>query len=338
MKKILIVRNDKIGDFVLSLPAIKSLKQSCPDLEISVLVPEYTQPIASMFSYIDQVLIDDKEDSVNILSNLIESEGFDAVIVMYSTFRVAWACRKAGIRIRIAPATKIFQWCYNYRLKQRRSESIKPEFEYNKDLVRYFIRRFAEARVAKSKQPYLKVDPATTRIIRSQFIEKNNLDSQAKIIMIHPGSGGSAKNLSKKQYSTLAKHLHIKDVVIVFTAGPNESELINEISSTMSLTPHVKYESHGGLESFVEFISIADCFIGGSTGPLHIAGALNVKTVGFYPNRKSATSLRWQTLSDPDRLLNYSPPGNADEEDMESIDVVRVAKKIKEHWPDVFSC
>ncbi len=337
MKKILIVRNDKIGDFVLSLPAIKALKQSCPELNISVLVPEYTQPIASMFSFIDQVLIDDQNESVSVLTNLIESEHFDAVIVLYSTFRVARACKSAGIKIRVAPATKWYQFFYNYRVKQQRSQSIKPEFEYNKDLVRYYIRRFEETRVAKSKQPYLKVEESKTRVIRSQFLEKNNCDKDSIIFIIHPGSGGSAKNLSKEQYITLAKNLHINKVVIVFTAGPNEEALINEISSNMAMTEHVKYVSRGALDSFVEFISIADCFIGGSTGPLHIAGALNVKTVGFYPNRRSATSLRWQTLNDESELLSYSPPGNADPEDMDSIDVVRVAKKMKKHWPKLFS-
>ena len=40
-------------------------------------------------------------------------------------------------------------------------------------------------------------------------------------------------------------------------------------------------------------ISLCDIFMAGSTGPLHIAGALNKKTIGFYPRKKSSTSLRF---------------------------------------------
>jgi len=71
----------------------------------------------------------------------------------------------------------------------------------------------------------------------------------------------------------------------------------------------------------VQHISLAALFISGSTGPLHIAGALNRPTAGFYPNRRSATPLRWQTLSSDDRRLAFSPPSIAEAEDMASIDI-----------------
>ena len=46
-------------------------------------------------------------------------------------------------------------------------------------------------------------------------------------------------------------------------------------------------------------------FIAGSTGPLHVAGALNKKTIGFYPSKRSSTSLRWQTINDFEKKLNF---------------------------------
>ena len=53
-------------------------------------------------------------------------------------------------------------------------------------------------------------------------------------------------------------------------------------------------------------ISCCDVFIAGSTGPLHIAGALNKKTVGFYPSKKSSTSLRWQTINNFHKRLSIT--------------------------------
>ena len=57
-------------------------------------------------------------------------------------------------------------------------------------------------------------------------------------------------------------------------------------------------------------ISICDVFIAGSTGPLHIAGALNKKTVGFYPSKKSSTSLRWQTINKFENRLSFTDTKN----------------------------
>ncbi len=55
------------------------------------------------------------------------------------------------------------------------------------------------------------------------------------------------------------------------------------------------------------FVNISKCdvFIAGSTGPLHVAGALNKKTVGFYPSKKSSTSLRWDTINNQKNKLFF---------------------------------
>jgi ADP-heptose:LPS heptosyltransferase len=52
-------------------------------------------------------------------------------------------------------------------------------------------------------------------------------------------------------------------------------------------------------------INECDIFISGSTGPLHVAGSLNKKTVGFYPSKKSSTSLRWKTINKESYKLSF---------------------------------
>ncbi len=68
--------------------------------------------------------------------------------------------------------------------------------------------------------------------------------------------------------------------------------------------------------------------IAGSTGPLHIAGCLNIATAGFYPAKRSATPLRWQTCNSADRRLAFSPPAAADQQDMTAIDIDAAARQI----------
>ena len=59
-------------------------------------------------------------------------------------------------------------------------------------------------------------------------------------------------------------------------------------------------------------INQCDLFIAGSTGPLHVAGSLNKKTVAFYPSKKSSTSLRWTTINDKSNRLAYEDSGTDD--------------------------
>lgn len=333
-KKILVVRNDKIGDFVLSFQALAILKNSIPDSTITVLVPKYTAELAAACKWIDEILIDPGSDSslfqlLNFYKNLI-TLNFDAAITLFSTTRIGIGLFFANIPYRLAPATKLAQIFYNHRCKQRRSRSLKSEYEYNTDLVRYFLASYNITIKNNIEQPYLNFDNNTINLLHKSFCETHKIPFSNKLIFIHPGSGGSASNLSLQQYASLIKKLYIsKNYSIVLTAGPNEENIISELSKLLGTIPHVKYVSTEGLRRFSEHIQFCDLFISGSTGPLHIAGALNRPTAAFYPRRRSATSLRWETLNTPENRLAFSPPTSTEESDMSKIDLVSAAERIR---------
>ena len=73
-------------------------------------------------------------------------------------------------------------------------------------------------------------------------------------------------------------------------------------------------------------INECDLFIAGSTGPLHVAAALNKKTVGFYPTKTSSTLLRWDTINDKQNKLSFSDIGY-DEKHIK-VDLCRTAQLI----------
>ena len=333
---ILVIRNDKLGDFVLSLPSYVMLKAAFPNARISVLVPEYTSDIAHCSPYIDQVITDpggNSLTSVSILIKELRTHHFDAVITLFSTTRIGLATLLAGIKYRLAPATKIAQLFYNHRLEQRRSRSDKPEYAYNLDLVKAYLTDKGISNIPEPAPPFLSFDKALTNKLRDQFCRQFSIDKNKKIIFIHAGSGGSANNLSLAQYTQLAGRLNSENkYALVLTAGPGEENKIADFSNLMQDKPHIVYHSKLGLVNFAQHIAFADIFISGSTGPLHIAGALNVPTVAFYTRRRSATSLRWQTLNTPDRRLAFTPPDIAEETDMNKIDIDAAAATICEKF------
>lgn len=339
---ILVVRNDKLGDFMLTFPAFALLKQSLPQAQVYALVPPYTREMAEDCAWIDHIITDPGEArsmrGVFALSQQLRDAKLDAVISLFSTTRTGLAVYTAGIPLRIAPATKLAQLFYNQRLTQRRSRSEKPEYEYNLDLVRHFLKteslnierlKLTQATEISIQPPYLSYDANEIDQLKQTFCINNQFDSQHPIIFIHPGHGGSANNLSLAQYAQLAQRLStMREVNIVITAGPEELSQAQQLPSLDKLKHCTIYHSTEGLRRFAQHIQFADLFISGSTGPLHIAGALNTATTAFYPRRQSATSLRWQTLNSEDKRLVFSPPANAEENEMSAIDMDLVAKEI----------
>ncbi len=331
-KKILLIRNDKLGDFMLAFPAFAQLKQNLPNIELHALVPEYTRPLAKACEYIDRVILDPgKKGGFWQLTKQLRRQHYDAVITLYSTTRTGLSVRFAGISERIAPATKLAQIFYTKRLSQHRSLSRKPEYAYNQDLVNYYLLLHGHKPAPLPGPPYLHFDDAHSHQLRQKFRDRHDINADSRLIFIHPGSGGSAANLSLAQFALLARSLHATDPLhIIISCGPTEATQAQQLSRLLGNYPHSLYVSDEGLRRFAEHIQFADLFISGSTGPLHIAGALNRPTAAFYTRRRSATSLRWQTLNSEERRLAFSPPESAEEEDMSSIDLAEAAGQISE--------
>ena len=328
---VLVIRNDKLGDFMLAWPAFAMLKASDPSLKLTALVPSYTAELARACPYLDDVIIDaPKNDKIafqRVVSE-IKARQFDAMISFFSNThnaKLAWKCR---IPYRLAPATKWVQFFYNHRLTQRRSQSAKPEFEYNLDLARAFLCDH-KIPVVEPRTPYLSFEQSAVDIQRKFLCDQLQIDTSKKWIFLHSGSGGSANNLSLTQYAQLIQGvLHHFDAYVILTAGPTESEKAHELAGLVQDLRVVIYDKNKGLVDFAHSLACADVFIAGSTGPLHLSGALNVPTIGFYPSRRSATPLRWQPINDAHKHLAFCPPN--DKASQTDLTQIKIEEKLEE--------
>ncbi|CAH0534684.1 ADP-heptose--LPS heptosyltransferase 2 [Vibrio stylophorae] len=335
MKKVLVIRNDKIGDFMLAWPAFAMLKQSMPELEVTALVPGYTQALAQACPWIDHVLLDPtknaEKSAIHALKTSIRDAQFDAVISIFSTGYNAKLIWRAGIPYRLAPATKLAQLAYNKRVVQRRSRSEKPEFEYNLDLIRRFVQDQGRT-VVEPQAPYWQFTVSELQEQRKKLAQMLTLDSERPWIMVHAGTGGSANNLSMQQYAQLLDGLleQQPQAQVVITAGPGEEVQATELAELMQYSA-VIYAKNDGLVDFGRSLACAALFVAGSTGPLHMAAALNVPTVGFFPSKRSSTPLRWRPLNTTERHLAFTPPQDvqgADQANMALIDIDKVLTQL----------
>lgn len=322
---------------MLAYPSFALLKENLPETILCALVPSYTKDLAESCPWIDRVLIDPRPQgswpSAFSLARLFQEQAFDALIALFSTSRVALAARIAGIPYRLAPATKAWQLFYSDRLTQRRSRSEKPEFRYNQDLVRHFLEGHGYPIHKEPDPPFLRFDEEEVIALKKRFCHSHGIAPSRLLVFLHPGSGGSANNLSIDQYADLAKEIRsTQGHHLVISAGPQERAQAEALGMALGETPHSLYHSTEGLRRFAEHMQCADLFISGSTGPLHIAGALDVPTAAFYPRRRSSTALRWQTLNSPSHRLAFSPEEGGDPEDMQRIDTARAAQAISKQY------
>ena len=320
---------------MLAWPSFAMLKASLPDCHITALVPNYTVVLAKLCPWIDSVLVDPTDSSgkevQKQLIKSIQAEQFDASINLFSTTYNAKLVWRAKVPYRLAPATKLAQIFYNKRIKQKRSQSAKPEYEYNLDLIRAFLTDINKP-IIEPVAPYLSFTAEDLAQQRSKLSNQLGLSLQKPWLFIHAGSGGSANNLSLEQYTQLIGGLGL-DKEVILTAGPGEEQKAAELKALIEKQGQesVVYDKNEGLVDFSRSIACANLFIAGSTGPLHIAAAIDVPTVGFFPSKRSATPLRWLPINSQGNHIAFCPPSAADkssQEDMARIDIDRVIQEL----------
>ena len=212
---ILVVRTDKLGDFITALPTIYILKHYNTQNRVIVCVSPINKALAEACDFIDDVIVDDAKSSVFSLVKKIKEKKIDASVTLFSNTRVGLAQFLARVPKRIAPATKIAQIFYNQRVKQRRSEVRMAEFEYNIELAR---KLFPEIKT-KYKKPLLGFHDS--KHIYDTFCINNDINRD--VMGFHVGFGGSSDaNWSTQEYEKLIRGvLKEKKYQVVLTFGPD---------------------------------------------------------------------------------------------------------------------
>lgn len=288
---ILVVRNDKLGDFITALPTLYVLKHYDPSNRIIALVAPLNRKLAESCNFIDEVIVDESEDILE-LAFKIKQARIDASITLFSNTRVALAQWIARVPLRIAPATKIAQIFYNRRITQRRSEVKMAEFEYNLQLSRAL---FPELSLDFPK-PLLVFEGASEAY--EFFCKEFNITKP--VVAFHPGFGGSSDaNWTLSEYIELVRIAEaVENIDVVMTFGPDEEKLYDETKALLGESRVILYRSRGSVVDFAKLLSSFKLFISTSTGTYHLASAVGCETFTFFADTPFASSARWKSIGE----------------------------------------
>ncbi len=302
--EICIFRTDRIGDLILTLPAAEAAKRAIPGARVTMCVQEYTAPLASMSPAVDDVIAirdRDLDGGVADFVRLLRDRNFDAAVFAYPRPRLAWAAFRAGIRIRSGTAYRWYSRLFTHRVREHRRDSRRHESEYALSLL---DRIGIPVRPAPLPRLLLPEGADESGFTRSEILKDA---VGGRFIIIHPGSGGSAKDWSPRNFGLLARMLkdRFSDFSIIITGTGTERGLMEEVQRHSKGAARAVPDS-ATLPEFVRLCSRAGLLAANSTGPLHIAAALGVPVLGFYPFFKPCNPRRWGPLGENTAVL--TPP------------------------------
>ena len=293
-RRIAIVRTDKLGDMVLTLPMLNAIKESVPNADVDIIASSYTEVLLKGQGLINQFHFVDKIDGG--IDRIFKLNHYDAVFFPRPRFDEIFAAFKHRIPLRIGSGYRWYSFLLNHKVYEHRRTAEKNEAQYNVDLVNDITKLKHKAKLIKPN--------FDSKIDIYQKIPSMN--SSNGLIIIHPGGGGSAPKWSADKFGQLAKLIiNNHDLNVLITGTPDESSLALEVQN---ITDGRVINLCGllNLEEMIALMNESKCLIANSTGVLHIAAAVGISVMGFYPNTPSMSSKRWGALTDRAKFL--SPP------------------------------
>lgn len=290
--KILVVRTDKLGDFITALPTLYALKRHDPENRVIACVAPLNRELAEACGFVDEVIVDEGAPLLSFAARL-RSAKIDASVTLFSNTRVALAQFLARIPRRIAPATKLAQLFYTDRVVQRRSRVEMAEYEYNLALAKTLFPQM----VTTHPDPLLAFPREESGSVYRAFCRDYGITKP--VVAFHPGFGGSSDaNWTLEEYLELIRGVQARrDLQVVMTFGPDEDLLRREAVEKGAGLDIIYYSSRSGLVDFAKLLASFRLFVSTSTGTYHLAAAVGTPTMTFFADSLFASVRRWKAVS-----------------------------------------
>ena len=204
INKILIRGTNWIGDAILTLPAVASIRATYPQAHIAVLVKPWVADIYELFSALDEIIIyENKFDNpagVFRLARMLKGKKFDAAILLQNAIEAAIIALAAGIPLRAGYDSDARGLLLTHRV--RRTEEIRKIHQI--DYYLEMVKALGCVPVDREMHMETKISLLDARNVLRKFIP----ETKKTIIGIAPGATyGPAKRWFPDRFAAVADKL-----------------------------------------------------------------------------------------------------------------------------------
>jgi len=316
IKNILTVRNDRFGEFLLNIPALRALKETFTSARIICVVNSYVKELAQDLPFIDEIIEwNQEEHSLSQrfkLINLLKTKKIDIAIMLNPSKEFNIMTYLAGIPQRVGYNRK-WGFLLSHKIEDKKYMGNMHEIEYNLELVSLVGAK------TKDKTLFLSTDDkAINGLSKVSGIEGYN-----NLIAIHPWTSDSIKQWPIYNFSELAKMI-VKEgnIKVIIVGGKDESAKAREFFGDLD-TNIINLTGGTSLKQLAALLKKCKMLISGDSGPMQVACAVGTPVLAIFRNDMPGKSAkRWGPLDQRHRLIEKN--------NLSDITVDEVFSKVKE--------
>ena len=292
MKKILLVRADRMGDVVLTTPVFKAIKEQLPEAHLALLVAKENEDLVRNHPFLDEVIAYDKKgfEGNNLFGFLtfawkLRGKKFDVAVHFHPRGRFYWLSYFAGIPNRIGYRYK------NHRLLTQTHDYDKPrgekhEAEYNFDLLKLI-----------NVKPPVEIESIISCLPEFEQIPKQFLEQPKPYAVFNPSASSESKMWPAEFFAAVADELYQKyRWVPVIIGGPQDGAVSQRMERCMKQRA-INLTGKLPLGALPWLFKPAKLFLSNDTGPVHVASAVGANTLSiFLRNLPGLGVSRWRPI------------------------------------------
>ncbi|OGX27755.1 MAG: hypothetical protein A2787_03780 [Omnitrophica WOR_2 bacterium RIFCSPHIGHO2_01_FULL_48_9] len=305
-QNILIVRTDRIGDVILTTPALEAVRKNFPQAKISVLVAPLTKDLVAGNPYVNEVLVDDRKGvhrGVVGFWRMVSSlrrQKFDLAIIFHTKKRTNALCFLAGIPERVGYHNNKFGFLLTGKIKDTRPLGEKHESEYCLEVLRSLGMQ------AGPGQIYLPLQDSAERWAE-YFFKKQPGRPGERTIAIHPGASGPEKRWSLEGFIELMNSLSQKYPCRFIIVGAVDIQADAARMQASLKAPCSDLTGQTSVSQLASLLKRCHMLVSNDSGPVHVAAAAGTPVVSIFTRNQPGINLeRWRPLSP--KAKGVSPP------------------------------
>lgn len=295
-RAIAVVKLSSLGDVVHALPAARALRARFPDAELTWVVERREQAIVAANPDLDHVVAVDTRlwrrefrrpggvsmvvGKVRGLIRRLAAGRFDIALDFQGNWKSGLITALTRAPLRVGLAGRHCRERGNVLFTNRRvALPGDPIHVVEEHLVLLSALGIDRAAIGTPAFP-IAIDPAAEATV-TRFLEEEGIKPETPLVALNPGSGGDRKRWTIAAYRRLADELALRlGARILLCWGPGEEALARAIAHGMRAAPLIPPPT--SIPEMVALIARMTLVVGGDTGPVHIAAALGVPTLGLY--------------------------------------------------------
>ena len=306
---ILLVRLREIGDVVFTTPAIRVLRHRFPSARLSYIVEPAAAPVVANNPHLDEVIVAPRRGGPSglwaeaALVGRLRAARFDLAIDFHGGPRASVLTWLSGAPVRVGYEVAGRSWMYTQRVCRPRELRARHSVENQWDLL-------AALGVGAPDPARWPVEmPIAPSMIAGvdERLGQARIHASDRLIVMHVSAGNPFRRWPAASFAMVAASLVRLDPLhrVLITSGPSErgaaERVVAQARAAIGSGDRQRVLACGesSLQELRALMDRAALYIGGDSGPMHIASTSHVPIVGLYGPTLPARSAPWRPAEWP---------------------------------------